>query len=768
MTVAGGVAVVFHRLRFPFVLGYLVAGILLSPGVFPAALGRPIHDMRTVSGLVDLGVVFLVFNIGMEFRLYRLKQLGVRVVLCGVAEAAVMFLVGVTLGRALGWEPLASLFLGAILVPCSTIILTKSVAEAGLGGRPFARMATGLAILEDLVVVVLLVVLTALGRGVSPDWGSIWGLGERMLLFLAAAIVGGLLLVPRVLNGLHRAHHHEALVILTFGLCFGFSLLTMKMGYSGALGAFVMGMIVAESVAREWLVRRLEPMREFFVALFFVSIGVLFDARLFLAHAREILAVAGVFALAKVGAVFVGGIVAGFHWKRSMRSGLAMMNLGEFSFILAAAAAAQGLAPSSLYPMMVGVCVISAAWSPLVTRSVDRVVERVDGWMPGPLRTFLALYESRIAQPRAPRHPRRWWRVLRRPLLMLAGEVVAMSVVVAGTPAIRSLVARFWAGSGGGYLSPELVAWVVVLLLCVPIGVAAWRNIGVLAMVLSEMAVPRGATGAGRGMLEKAVGGSVAGFAGLLVVGWLVVMSQPFLPPWPVTAGLVALGIVLSALLWRKMVQVHHRVESAIETSLERATDLSTVARREVRQLLEDRYPVQAGIRELIVLPDSQVVGQSLRQLRLREETGATVLSIRRSGFELVNPAADSVLFPEDHVLVVGGGEDLERITAFFRGIRPKDALAASEVWTVRLTDYSPAVGRGLGELNLRAEAGVSVVGLIRGGENRLNPEPGTQLEVGDALVLFGTLAQLSRAGALLGGEMVEGPADLDGGRRGG
>lgn len=759
MTVAGAVAIIFHRLRFPFVLGYLVAGILLSPGVYPAMLGQPIHDMRTVSGLVDVGIVFLVFNIGMEFRLYRLKQLGVRVVLCGLIEAAVMFLVGTWVGRTMGWGTVSSLFLGAILVPCSTIILSKSVGEAGLVGRPFARMAMGLAILEDLVVIVLLVVLTAVGQGASPDLENLWGIAWRMIAFLAAAIVGGLLVVPRLMNRLHRAHHQEALVIVTFGLCFGFPLVATRLGYSGALGAFVMGLIAAESLAREWLLRRLEPMREFFAALFFVSIGVLFDARLFLEHAGEVAAVACVFALAKAGAVFSGGVVTGFHWKRSLRAGAAMTNLGEFSFILASAATAQGLAPATLYPMIVGVCVISAAWSPLVIRRIDRLADGVDTVMPGPLRTFLALYESRIAQPWAPRQPGRWWKVLRRPIQRLAVEVAAMSAVVAAVPALRSGVAHFW--RGGGYLSPELVAWGLAVVLCVPAGVAAWRNIGVVAMVVSEMAVPRSAAGAGRGLFEKAVGGAVTGFAGLLVVGWLVVLSQPFLPPWPVTAGLILAGVVLSTVLWRKMVQVHHRIETAIQLSLDQATDLSSVARREVRQLLEDRYPVQAGIRELIVLPDSQVVGQSLRQLRLREETGATVLSIRRSGFELVNPAADSVLFPEDHLLVVGGADDLERVDAFFRRSRPRDVLSASEVWTVRLTDYSPAVGHSLGELNLRFEAGVSVVAVIRNGENQLNPDPGTVLAVGDALVLFGTLAQLSQAGALLGGEMMESPGGV-------
>lgn len=756
MTTAGAVAIVFHRIRFPFILGYLIAGIILSPGVFPSTLGRPIENMRTVSALVDVGIVFLVFNIGMEFRIYRLKELGFRVVLCSLLEASAMFLVGTGIGRALGWGTVPSLFFGAILVPCSTVILSKSVGEAGSTGRPFARMAMGLAILEDLIVIALLVVLMAVGKGSSLDWVTLWEFGWKMLAFLAVTVIGGLLVVPRLMNGLHRAHHHEALVIVTFGLCFGFALLAIKLGYSGALGAFLMGLVAAESVAREWLLRRLEPMREFFAALFFVSIGVLFDARLFLTHFEEVVLVVCIFGLAKMAAVFSGGVVTGFHWKRSLRAGAAMTNLGEFSFILATAAAAEGLAPAMLYPMVVGVCVISAAWSPLITRQIDPLSDRVDAWMPGPLRTFLALYESRIAQGLTPRRPRRWWSVLSRPIQRLLIEVGVMGGVVAAVPAIRSAIARFWQGTG--YFSAQALAWALALILCVPIGAAAWRNLGVIAMVISEMVVPRDAAGAGRGLFEKAVGGAITGFAGLLVVAWLLILSQPFLPPWPVTAGMVVIGIVISAVLWRKLVQLHHRIETAIQGSLDRATDLSSVARREVKQLLEDRYPLQAGVRELIVLSDSQVVGQSLRQLRLREETGATVLSIRRSGFELVNPAADAVLFPEDHLLVVGGPEDLDRVSHFFRQTRARDALATSEVWTLRLTDYSPAVGRSLGELNLRSETGVSVVALIREGENQLNPEPSTILGLGDALVLFGTLVQLSRAGALLGGEMIEGP----------
>ncbi len=751
LAAAAAVAVLCRGLGAPMVIGYLLAGFLIGPGLHGRAL---LDHPAQVRELMHLGVVFLVFAAGLEFRLFRLRELGARTAIAGAVGVLLMLLFGAAIGRALGWTGLAPWLLGAMLVPSSTIILTRGLAESRMAGRSFARLAVGLTLFEDLAMILILVAVTAIMGDGGVNLGDLGSRAVRLGGFLVVGLPLGLMLVPRLINRLFRNGQHEAVTVAVLGLCFGLAQLAALLGLSPAAGAFLAGLLAAESIAHDWIERRTGSLREFFTAIFFVSIGVLLDPHLLASHAIPCALLCAAFLLAKPLAVTLGGVAAGIPFSTALQASLALTHVGEFSFILAAAAVATGAVPHQAPPMIVALCVATAALSKPLIHHAHLVSETAERWMPGPLRGLLALYEWRLrASPPAASRPT--WTALRRPALWLAAETAFLAALSAATGPIAAAVRG---PSPAAPLSQWNAEWLVAggaVAVGLPCFVAALRNIQALGMMLAEQIAPARGPGAEAGRFEQLLQRAFSGALTLALLLFLAIVSQPFLPPWPVTLAIGAAAAAAAVVFWRRLIHVHHRVEHAVQSSLERATDLTLPERQEARQVLEEFYPLGAALHEIALLPDSLAVGKTLRQLRLREETGATVLSVRRSGFEVVNPPADTPLFPEDHLLLVGQPSNLAAAEQFLAATRPTDPLGAARLWTLQLTERSPASGHTLRDLDLRRATGAAIVGITQAGEPILNPPMDSVLNPGDRLSLFGTISQLAAAGQLLGADLV-------------
>ncbi len=751
LAVAGFTALFCARFKFPLVLGYLIAGVLISPH---SPVTGVVRDMQSVNALSDMGVTFLLFVIGLEFQIYKIREQGARTLVVSLVELAFMFCVGMTLGSLLGWKPLASAFLAGMLMISSTLIIVGTLSSKKLTtGRP-AKFAMNLAIYEDLAAVLLIFVLGTLvaGKGVSPK--SLAKIAFDLSLFLATTLIAGLVIVPRVLNRLFKGHQHEALSIVTLGLCFGFALFSASLGYSPALGAFIMGLIAAESLSREWLLNRLEPMREFFTALFFVSMGALFDYQKFIEHWQTVLIVLLVFVPARVAAVALGSFVSGRTWRLGLQTGFCMAVLGEFSFILASLGERSGVLGSEIHAIMVSVCLGSAIALPFNVGRAGAWASKIEAWLPGPVKSFFALYESRITAPKDTGTSSRWWKLLHRPLMVLVLEFVVLSAIAAtsgpfvawlkNAPIMEELLPG----------SSEWVGWLLVIAAALPFLVASWKNMQVIGMIAAELGLS--STPSLKRRMENALAQSLTAALALAALLWLGLITRPFLPPWPVLAILATLGAGVAVFFWQGLNRLHHRVESVVRVSLANAA-LSQKGRLEARQVLEEQYPVQASIKEIVLLPDSDVVGRALKDIMLRENTGATILAIKRSGFELVNPPADTCLFPEDHLLLVGDAEQIRIATEFFSITRVKQQEEKNEIWVARLRENSAVLGSSLRQSGLRSKTGVTVVGLIRGGVHHASPAPDTSLNDGDGLLIFGPKSALTKAVEVLGAERVSG-----------
>ena len=352
MLVAGLVTLLFHQLKLPVVLGYILAGVLIGPHTPPFAL---IHDQQTIHTLAELGVVFLLFSLGLEFSLKKLAKVGMAALIAGITEIAVMIWLGYQIGSAFGWQTMDSLFLGAMLAISSTTIIIKALEGLDLKNEKFAQLIFGVLIIEDILAIAILVLLAGIATSGHVSTTAVFATLGELTLFIIVSLVVGILTIPRLLNYIDNFRSNEMLLISVLGLLFGFCLLVIKLEYSMALGAFLIGAIIAESRQVEKIEHLIEPIRDMFSAIFFVAIGLLFNPNVLVDYAVPILVITLAVVVGKVVSCSLGAFVAGQDARTSVKVGMGLAQIGEFSFIIASLGVALKVTSDFLYPIAVAV-----------------------------------------------------------------------------------------------------------------------------------------------------------------------------------------------------------------------------------------------------------------------------------------------------------------------------------------------------------------------------------------------------------------------------
>jgi len=649
LAVAAVTTVVFQRLRQPVVFGYMLAGLIIGPHV-PIPL---VADERTVRTLSELGVILLMFSLGLEFSLRRLARVGGSVLVVAVLETSLMLWLGYQAGRLLGWSVLASMFAGAAIAISSTTIIIKAFADRGARGR-FTELVIGILIVEDLIAILLLALLTPASADPSAAAPPLAGTVVRLLAVLAAFLAVGTLLVPRLMRFVVGLQRSEITLIVSMGICFGVALLARSIGYSVALGAFIAGSLIAESGEEGVVARMVEPIRDMFAAVFFVSVGMMIEPGVVARHWGAVLGFTLLVVAGKVGAVSVATFLTGAGTRAAVQTGMSMAQIGEFSFIIAGVGLASAATPASHYPIVVAVSAITTLATPWFIRFADPAAAWIDRNLPRPLQTFAALYgtwiESLRARPETSADKLRLRRALRG-LALDTGVVLALSIGAAA--ASGPLGARLAARTD---LPPAQARAAVVgagVLLSVPFLVGIVRTAGVLGQVLSRRAFPDpepnrlDPAAAPRRALVVAIQ-----LTTLMALGApLVAITQPFLPAFAgfgvMAASLLALGIVF----WRSAADLQGHVRAAAEAivdAIRRQARLDDP--REGERALQRAYHLLPGLGEPVpvrIEGSSPVVGQRLTDLGLRGRTGATIIAISRG--------QEVVLVPDGHVLLQAG-----------------------------------------------------------------------------------------------------------------
>jgi CPA2 family monovalent cation:H+ antiporter-2 len=677
--------VVFQRLKQPVVFGYLIAGMIVGPHT-PIPLAADEAMVRTLS---ELGVILLMFSLGLEFRLRRVIQVAATSGVAALFETSMMLALGYVVGRLFGWTPVESVFAGAIVAISSTTIIARAFAEQGIRGK-LAEIVFGILIVEDLIAIFLVAVLTAVaaGGGITP--GGLGLTAMRLVMFLVGLIGIGIIVIPRLVRTVIKLDRDETTLVATIGICFAAALLAVGLGYSAAVGAFIAGSLVAESGESIRIEKVVHPIRDMFVAIFFVSVGMLIDPRVIVDHWGAVLALTAVVIVGKVIAVSIGAFLTGNGLRSSVQTGMSLAQIGEFSFIIAAVGLAAGATRNFLYPVAVAVSAITTLLTPWLIRGAGPAAMFVDRKLPRPLQTTAALYGSWIENMRRSQ-PHGGRLRARRLVRILLIDALLLALVIVGAAELR---ARFAEALGGWLGVTEVVAMtavsIAVLGIVIPLVIGIYRSSRRLGFILAVRALPS----AGRRAADFAAAPrralvAILQFATLLLVAVpLLAITQPFLPGYPGPAMLFIITVLLGAALWKSALNLQGHAQAGAQMIvaalapqvMSDETDALTRTMEHVALMLPG-----LGDPEVVrIAVNSPAVNKSLAELNIRGLTGATVLCITRTDptvadtLDIGVPSGHERLYVGD-VLALAGSH--ESIAAARMLLVPTDPI-----WDRRLT----------------------------------------------------------------------------------
>ncbi|MCK8500726.1 cation:proton antiporter [Myxococcus fulvus] len=673
LCVAAVTTVVFQKLRQPVVLGYILAGLVVGP-YLPIPL---VANQEVVTTLSELGVILLMFSLGLEFSLRKLFSVGFTAGLTAVIQCSIMVWLGFVVGRAFGWTTLESIFTGAIIAVSSTTIIAKVFDEQGIRGK-LRELVVGVLIVEDLIAVLLMATLTAISTGAGLSVKDLTLTTGKLVAFLVGLVAVGLFIIPRAMRAVIKLNRPETTLVTSVGICFAVALLAQSFGYSVALGAFLAGSLVAESGEEKLVEHLVQPVRDMFAAIFFVSVGMLISPALIMEHWAAILVLTVVVIVGKLVSVALGAFLTGNSTRTSVQAGLSLAQIGEFSFIIAALGLSLKATGSFIYPVAVAVSAITTLTTPLLIKASGPVASWVDRKLPKPLQTFVTLYGTWVERLRQAPRRETLGAGVRRLIRLLVLDAVLLVVLVIGTALMADRMAHFVEVQTGvdEDLSKNLILGGAVLL-AVPFIVGVIGMARRLGAILSEAALPARKDGkldlaaAPRRVLLVTLQVGIV----LLVAIPVVVVTQPFLKG---VAGPLVLLVLVGALgvaFWRGATNLHGHVRAGAQVLVAALAAQSHSkepgAEEHALDHVQGLLPGLGAPASVRLEESSPGAGKTLAQVNLRGLTGATVLAIQRGEQSLSVPTAQEVLRVGDVLALTGTCEAVDAAKALLLGAPP-------------------------------------------------------------------------------------------------
>jgi len=604
LIVAGLVTLICHRFTQPVVLGYIIAGVIIGPYTPPAAL---IRDKETIDTLAELGIILLMFSLGLEFNLRKLTRVGMSAVSAALMEILLMFWVGYEIGQFFGWRLLDSIFLGAMLSMSSTTVIIKVLGELGKMKERFAQLVFGTLILEDILGIAMLALLSGIAMTGKLSVGDVALTLGKLGMFLAVTLVAGLISVPRLIGYVSRFKSNEMLIVTVLSLCFGVSLLAVKLGYSAALGAFLIGAVIAEAQEIHRVEALLEPVRDMFSAIFFVAIGLLINPAMLLLYWKPIIVITVAVVLGKV------------------------------------------------FACSVAVSALTTLLTPYLIKSADHVAGWFERFAPKPLTNSLDLYTHWVgqlggtAQSPAPKLMRRW-------IYQMALNCVLSAAVFISAAFLKNRPPEWLQRLRLGEEALKAGLWLAALIISLPLLIATFRKLQALGLLIAETKV-NPATAGERTAAIRAIVAQVVPISGSIVLALLILaLSSALAPSKEVFAVLIALAVAITWLLWRSSTRIYSKAQAALEeTFAQQPPHRPEQAPSAPPSLLQE-----TDLELVTLAPDSSAAGKRIRELELRTRTGASIVGIQRDDTKIFNPDPDEELHPGDQVLLVGTRTQLD------------------------------------------------------------------------------------------------------------
>ena len=704
------ITLLFKWLKQPLVLGYIIAGFLVGPyfNFTPTVI-----DKENVETLAEIGVIFLLFSLGLEFSFKKLMRVGGSASITALVEIVFITVGGYMLGRAMGWGLMDSLFLGGMLASSSTTIILRAFDELGLKTKKFAGIVFGVLIVEDIVVILLMVLLSTMAVSRMFEGTEMLFTVFKLSFFLILWFVAGIFLLPTLLKKAKRFLNDETLLILSLGLCLGMVVLATQVGFSAELGAFVMGSIIAETTSAEKVEHVLKPVKDLFGAIFFTSVGMMIDPNAMVQYAQPIIWVTLLTLFGKLFSTTLGALISGQPLKQSVQVGASMAQIGEFAFIVASLGLSLGVTSAFLFPVAVGASAITTFTTPYLIKSSGWMYEKFAKMLPPVVTDRLNKYSAETNKVAR----RSEWRTLIRSTIVNA---VLLSIIIIAVIVFSSVYIEPWISKNGNSLAIRIGACFLTLVILTPfLWAFAIRTPADIYQKLVGDPQFKGSFYTIR-LIKLAL---LAFFIGFLLHRF-----------FNIYVGISSTAVVISLLvLFTKKIQsLYAKLEGRFFANLnEREIETSRVNRTELA-------PWDAHIVPVVIPSNADCIGKTLLQLRWRETIGINVVMIKRGDFHIAVPDKDQMIFPNDELLVLGTDHQIQKLRVLVRAKEEEPEIFSEDVelYNYVIRKGSGIIDKTIRESGLRERAHALVVGIERENERILNPDSEIRFQPNDNLFI--------------------------------
>ena len=728
---AGAFTIISKALKQPLILGYILAGFLVGPHIswFPG-----ITSEETVHQWSEIGIIFLMFGLGLEFSFKKLLKVGSSALVTAGSKFLGVFVLGFVTGQAMGWTAMESIFLGGLLSMSSTMVVLKSYDDMGLKGRPWAGMVFGTLVVEDLIAILLMVLLSTMAVSHQFAGGEMLFNLAKLAFFLILWFLVGIYVIPSVLKRARRFLNDEILLIVSIGLCFGMVALAEAVGFSSALGAFVMGSILAETIESEHIERLVSPIKDLFGAIFFVSVGMMVAPAVIAEHWLTILIITLLVMLSHILFAGAGILMTGGGLRNAVHTGFSLAQLGEFGFIIAGVGVTLGVMRQFIYPVIIAVSVITTFTTPYMIKLAEPAYGGLLKLLP---ERWIARLDAPEQKSRSTAVEQSEWKKLLRAyfLRIVLYGVVIVAIMIGSKQFLEPLATR---------LFPDWTPFIHNLVL-----VAV--TLLVMSPFLYGMAISSGSINAHASKLLAEKNANKWPLAGLVLTRTFLAISMILsviashfdLAGWAVV--LIIVGGFVFVIASRSTIHRYSALEQRFLNNL-----------NEKEEAERKRHPITNSVRKkmagydvhlelLDVSPDSIFIGKQLKEIPFRAETGANLIKIQRGSQSITIPSGDMRIFPYDKLLAVGTTTQIDALRAM---LSQSDAQPTPlteqgfEVIPVTLSEDSFLCGKVLHEVNMR-QYRCMVISVLHEGEFITNPKPDYRFGAGDIVWIAGETGAL-------------------------
>lgn len=724
------VGIIFKKLKQPVVLGYLIAGFFLGPN-FPFFFN--VKEVSSISVWAEMGVIFLLFALGLEFSFKKLSQVGKSASITAVFQTVMMFALGFATGKLLGWNDVDSMYLGGIISISSTTIIVKAFEELGFKGKQFVSLVFGILIVEDLIAILFMVLLTTVAVTKTLSGGALIGATTKLGFFLTIWFLVGIYVVPIVLKKIRQELNEEMTVVVSCGLCLLMVIAASAVGFSAPLGAFIMGSILAETKEGKRIEHLIDPIKNLFSAIFFVSVGMMINLSSLVTYKEVILIVTVVVIIGKIVNVAIGALLSGQSLRTSLLSGFSLAQIGEFSFIIASLGTTLKVTSDFLYPIAVAVSAITTFTTPYLIRWAIGSYDKIDQKVPERFKNSLIRYQQAITL----KGEKGVWSVLWEAygVRVLLNAVIIIGIALLFNRVAIPQVTKYFVDT----YTLRIVLAFVALFISAPF---FW------AVFFGKPSTKVSHEHSSLDLLRNLLVGVtfVRILIGVLLVAFLFAQ---FVDIYFAVTGTIVV-VVIASLFFRNIVE---QLYQNIETRFIRNLNAKEREELEKKKAIPALAPWDAVLSEFVVSPMSKVCGKTLLQSQLKEKFGVTIALIERGERRFVAPGRDVVLMSFDRLHLIGTEEQLHLAKELIEGKDHSNILTEVEanygLESFLLSRTSPYIQKSIRECGLRENIDGLIVGLERNGKRFLSPDSQMILESDDLLWVVGDIRKIHRERSL-------------------